>query len=732
MAESVVKLRIDSKEYDANIKRAGQALTDYFNKVRVGTRSLDDLDNGVLEAVRSMGSLDTASGGARGALRELTQATTDMTVAYRSLTDEERNSPIGQAMAQSIAEMTERAGNARDAMHDVAAAINNAASDTRKFDQAVGGIQLMTTGFQTLQGAAKLFGIETEDNVEVLAKLQAAMAVTSGLQTAQNLLQSQSALMMGVQAAQASVAAAAQTALAAATGSATIAQKAFNVVANMNPYVALATAVAAVGAALYAFCSANKKAEEEEEKLAAAAEEAKKKADEQRSTFVNASAEMMNTASRLSSLQTAYMNANSEMEKTDILRQAQSEFKKLGIECNGLSDAQKLLIDKGSQVIELIRLQGDVAAVSAVRMEAFRKSFQMLMENGYSANAAAALAGYNKDVQELDGQLVTMQSRIQNLRGSIGRGGGRSGGRGTSAKKTGSVREQTEEQLNSSKISSLTNEYINATAERRTAIEGEIAILQKRNEEIQKLKDMAMGKAFDGGMLDEVVVTAERSFSPLEEMKKRLEEINALMEKAPNPERYQELEMEAKAVQANIDAFKGVTKETKKSEESWQSAASAIQQVGSAMSQIEDPAAKVMGTIAQAIATVALGYAQATAQAASMGPWAWIAFAATGLATMISTISAIHSATGYAEGGIIPGNSYSGDNQMAMVNAGEVILNRSQQSNLASQLADQGGGMMMQPYVDGEKVFLGMNNHTKRSGKGEIVTTSMLRRMGLM
>ena len=36
MSDSVVKLRIDSKEYDANIKRAGQALTDYFNKVKEG------------------------------------------------------------------------------------------------------------------------------------------------------------------------------------------------------------------------------------------------------------------------------------------------------------------------------------------------------------------------------------------------------------------------------------------------------------------------------------------------------------------------------------------------------------------------------------------------------------------------------------------------------------------------------------------------------------------------
>ncbi|MEE1213787.1 MAG: hypothetical protein U0L04_02290, partial [Bacteroidaceae bacterium] len=230
MSDSIVKLRIDSKEYDANIKRAGQALTDYFNKVKEGGGTLMHLDDGVMEAVKAMGELGTQSKNTKGALRELTQATTDMTAAYRGLTDEEKNSPLGQAMQQSIQQMTERAGDMKDAMGDVQASINNAASDTRTFDQIAGGAQLMTTGYQTLAGAAKLFGVETENNVEVLATLQAAMAVTSGLQTAQNLLQEQSALMMGVQAAQASLAAAAQTAFAAATGSATVAQRAFNVV----------------------------------------------------------------------------------------------------------------------------------------------------------------------------------------------------------------------------------------------------------------------------------------------------------------------------------------------------------------------------------------------------------------------------------------------------------------------------------------------------------------------
>ena len=184
-----------------------------------------------------------------------------------------------------------------------------------------------------------------------------------------------------------------------------------------------------------------------------------------------------------------------------------------------------------------------------------------------------------------------------------------------------------------------------------------------------------------------------------------------------------------------IDVKTGNVKQAEKDAgdmaKNWQKAAYAVGAVGNAMSQIEDPAAKVMGTLAQAVATVALGYAQATKQASSMGPWAWIAFAATGLATMITTISTIKSTAKFSEGGVIHGNSYSGDNigglvdgsQLVGLNSGEVVLNHAQQNNLANELEGNRGEMQSSPYVMGEQIFLGVNTFLRRSGRGELVTT---------
>ena len=177
-------------------------------------------------------------------------------------------------------------------------------------------------------------------------------------------------------------------------------------------------------------------------------------------------------------------------------------------------------------------------------------------------------------------------------------------------------------------------------------------------------------------------------------------------------------------LEINTDSLNGISNSGKQMGESWKAAVNAIQSVGGALTQIEDPAARVAGTVAQAIATIALGYAQATAEASKLGPAGWIAFAATGLATMLTTISSIKSATkGFAEGGIIKGRSMSGDNNIIGVNDGEVILNRAQQGNIVSQMDGGREGTAYRPsYISGEQIYLALNRYTRRTGRGEIVT----------
>lgn len=122
-------------------------------------------------------------------------------------------------------------------------------------------------------------------------------------------------------------------------------------------------------------------------------------------------------------------------------------------------------------------------------------------------------------------------------------------------------------------------------------------------------------------------------------------------------------------------------------EDSAATAAEAFGQLGSSIAGLGNalqlPELNIAGTMAQAIATMVQGYAEATKGGAKMGPLGWITFAATGLAQLTAMISAVKSAVGsYATGGIVGGNSKTGDKLLARVNSGEMILNATQQRNL--------------------------------------------------
>ena len=78
--------------------------------------------------------------------------------------------------------------------------------------------------------------------------------------------------------------------------------------------------------------------------------------------------------------------------------------------------------------------------------------------------------------------------------------------------------------------------------------------------------------------------------------------------------------------------------------------------------------------------------------------------------------------------GVVPGNSFSGDNIPAMLNSGETVLTRAQSSNLLSALNNGGlGNLQLETVVSGEDLKFVLNNTGRRTGVGEIVTSNMRR-----
>lgn len=258
------------------LKKAYKSMTDEEKQSPMGKdmeESIQNLDAHLKDLAADMGEFQRNTGNyavagqsVRKELKAMVVEIANLTVAYNRMSDEEKASAQGQEMKRHITELTEQAGELRGAVADTTRAINNAASDTRGFDQISGGIKLLIDGFGLATGAAEMLGLSDKDLMEVQTKLQAALVASNSLTSIQAALQKHSAVMQGVNILQTKAATIAENLKTAAVGrgvvatkAATLAQKAFNLVAKANPYVLLATVIGGVAAAYIGLSKSTKK-----------------------------------------------------------------------------------------------------------------------------------------------------------------------------------------------------------------------------------------------------------------------------------------------------------------------------------------------------------------------------------------------------------------------------------------------------------------------------------------
>ena len=350
----------------------------------------------------------------------------NLAAGYAKLDAAAKQSAFGQEMKRQLEEAKKAAAELLDIRDDLDHEIRNMASDTKGLDTLAEGIGIIGDVTSTTLGVIAQFTGNEEDAQRAVVAFTTAQSAANTAIKITNALQPYSNTMKKIGTLQDMAAAAATRIKTAAEGksvivtkAATAAQAAFNKIAAMNPYVLLAMAIVGVVAAIGTFIAFTGDAEDAEDKMQKEIEETNKRLEEQRDQLLQTSGSMYNTASRLDHLYAEYLQTNNEIRKTEILTEAAAEFKKLGMEVNNLADAQRIFKEHGNDVIELIRLQGDAAAITAMRFEAFKKSMKMLMEEGYTVSAARILAGYNEEVMKFDKELDKLNTKASKLKKNL-------------------------------------------------------------------------------------------------------------------------------------------------------------------------------------------------------------------------------------------------------------------------------------------------------------------------
>lgn len=136
--------------------------------------------------------------------------------------------------------------------------------------------------------------------------------------------------------------------------------------------------------------------------------------------------------------------------------------------------------------------------------------------------------------------------------------------------------------------------------------------------------------------------------------------------------------------------------------------------------------ANILSSISAAIPMITSLTTALTAKAAAEAAGSAAAVPVVGWINAVAAITAIMSAMAavpkFADGGIIGGNSFIGDNMIARVNSGEMILNNRQQRNLFNLLDGKGGtsvnaGGKVKLRIEGRDLVGVINSQTSKTSK---------------
>ena len=733
------------------VKEGANAVKGEFNK-------LNDSFAGVAAACKKYNDTMAkgSSGNLRKELRATLQAAASLENEYRKLSAAEKASAQGQELRAKIDELIQRGGQLKDTMGDVNSAITRVASDTAQIDAAVGALGALNAVAQIGVGAFGMLGVEEEKLAQVQKDLMAVIAIGNGLQTIQNALQKESAVMMWANAVKTSV-------LTAATKGDTIVQTAWNVAKAVGKaMLGDFTGLLIVGAgAFMTYKVATADSAEELDNHKKSVEDDRRALNELNEQTASTTGELIG---KYKQLQAQWIACNGDAKRqAEMLKKNESAMKDLGLSVNSLVDAENVFVKNTPNVeASLIKRAKAMAAMNQIvenekkryeelnkadertyggtkrrvwksgqevgsdKFKEFGLSWEQAKERGYVKSTEFrdpmyGVSSYTNTLTAQGAAFLTMKEGAKSAK-AYGDEVDRINKYFDQANNKAWLQYEANADATVGGTSSTTTRTSSGT--NRSTGGGTTPIVYKEgslgyiDNELKELKNK-LQQATSNDSRSEIYKQISALESQRVELvfaskngKTPMEAIRELMEKdvAAKPLPVPELEVDAskikeimKNVFAYFDEYKAKVKEVKqdtmfKSINNLSSAFSSLGEIiGGVAGQMVSWAAQSAAPIAQMLAENA--QLIISAQAVAMANGAKSAFALpfpfnlAAWASVAATIMGIFaSLPKFATGGIVGGSGFSGDRQLIRANSGEMVITRAQQARLWSAIS--GGGSL--------------------------------------
>jgi len=225
------------------------------------------------------------------------------------------------------------------------------ANPNRNFQAVIGGLTLMTSGYQAVTGAMGLFAGENENLQRIMTKVQSVMSITMALQTAYTQLNKNSAFQLIIVAKAKDLLTAANTRLAASLGISTAAAQALMATLTLGLSVAIAAVIAVIA------------------KMQSEAAKAKKTQDELNTKMSEAAGKPIEAFLALQAEWESLTGSLAEKEKW--VQSNANKFEDLSLNVHSADDAEKVLVKGAPLFVQACIAKAKALAAQQVAAEKY-------------------------------------------------------------------------------------------------------------------------------------------------------------------------------------------------------------------------------------------------------------------------------------------------------------------------------------------------------------------------
>ena len=135
MADSILRLKVESHEYDAKIKRAAEGIQRFAEQVYKSGGAVTELEKDQVAFIKSLGNMETVSKTTTGKLREMETAYKNLSATYHLLQRDQQNDAGGKALRASLDQLKVRINETRTAIKKADSELNDFSQTEKNFSK---------------------------------------------------------------------------------------------------------------------------------------------------------------------------------------------------------------------------------------------------------------------------------------------------------------------------------------------------------------------------------------------------------------------------------------------------------------------------------------------------------------------------------------------------------------------------------------------------------------------